>query len=164
MRTGTKGSTNFYINAALSLALILILIAITKPFFVSQGKNAAIGIKRASVPVIFEGPGESIYDIDKVKKSIPGPKGEEIEYSDFKAMYENSDKANVGGNMVEAWSRVKPEDKTRLSEGFDKQIIASREILKENPENKHAKNILYIAEALKKMFKEGFNYKFKNKK
>ena len=89
---------------------------------------------------------------------------ESAEYSDLKEMYEKCDKTNVGGNMVEAWRRVKPIDLARLSEGFDKQIATAEEALKANPKDKHAKNMLYISEALKKMSSEGFNYNLKNKK
>ena len=116
------------------------------------------------MPPVSGGASESVYDIDKVKRGISGPADGKAEYSDLEDMYKNCDKTNVGGNMVEEWRRVKPEDKAKISDGFDKQIIAAKDTLKTDPENKHAKNILYISEQLKKMSSDGFNYKLKNKK
>jgi hypothetical protein len=121
-------------------------------------------IKRSNAPVVFEGTSGPVYDIDKVKQGMPRAGDGNVVYSDFKEMYEKCDKTNVGGNMVEAWRRVKPEDKAKLSEGFDKQIVLSQEALKADPQDKHAKNILYISETLKKMSSDGFNYKIRNKK
>jgi len=121
-------------------------------------------LKQGNVPPVSGGASESVYDIDKVKRGISGPADGKAEYSDLEDMYKNCDKTNVGGNMVEEWRRVKPEDKAKISDGFDKQIIAAKDTLKTDPENKHAKNILYISEQLKKMSSDGFNYKLKNKK
>jgi uncharacterized membrane protein len=165
MKARLRDSDTFYINAALAVAILLILVFIIRPFFMSSDKNAAIPLKQDNVPVVSEGASESAYDIDKVKNNISsGSAGGSAEYSDLEDMYKNCDKNNVGGNMVDAWRRVKPEDKGRLSKGFDEQIVASQETLKKDPGNKHAKNLLYISEQLKKMSTDGFNYKLKNKK
>jgi len=164
MKEDIKGRSIFYLNIALAVALLVILIIILKPlFFVSKESNVG-EVQPKNLFAVPAKPAESaVYDIDKIKKAAGWPKEAEREFSDFKEMYENSNKWDAGGNMVEAWSRVKPEDKARLTEGFDREIASAQETLKVNPENKHAKNLLYISETLKKMAADGFNYKFKNK-
>ena len=162
MNTNGKNS-NFYINMILAVSIAVILIVIVRPFFLSTDRGVSTGIKERAAPVVSTAVSESVYDIDKVKQSIPQSGGVNAGYSDLNEMYEKSDKTNVGGNMVEAWKRVRPEDKAKLSGGFDQQIVKAQEALKEDPEDKHARNLLYISEALKKMSSEGFNCKLKNK-
>lgn len=164
MKTDLKDNRTLYINTALVIAIILVLIFMTRFLFVSGNKNAPASLKQNNRPVISQDPSEFVYDIDKVKRAISGPAGDNAEYSDLEEMYKNSDKTDVGGNMVEAWRRVKPEDRARLSDGFDKQIAAAQETLKKDSGNKHAKNLLYISGQLKKMSSDGFNYKLKNRK
>mgnify|MGYP001572899490 CR=1 FL=1 len=164
MKQDTKDTGISYINISLGISVVLLLIVMLRPIFVSSNKSVPVDLKRNNAPVVSERPSESAYDIDKVKRNISWPAGDNAEYSDLEEMYKNCDKTNVGGNMVEAWRRVKPEDKARLSEGFDKQIAVAQETLKADPKDKHAKNILYIAEAIKKMSAEGFNHNLKNKK
>lgn len=164
MKEDIKGRSIFYINIALAIALVVILIIMLKPLFLASKTGNVGGIQPKNLAAIPQQPAEPVYDIDKIKKDMGQPEQTEREFSDFKEMYANCNKANVGGNMVEAWSKVKPEDKARLSEGFDKQIASAHEALKANPEDKRAKHLLYISETLKKMAADGFNYKFKNKK
>jgi hypothetical protein len=164
MKREPKDNTILYINVALVVSIAFVLIFIIRPFFVSSGKGAIAGPKVKSAPVVSKKAARSIYDIDKVKRSLPGATPDKTVSSDLEEMYKNSDKTDVGGNMVEAWRQVKPEDKAKLSDGFDKQIIAAQETLEKDPGNKHAKNLLYITERIKEMSASGFNYKFKNKK
>ncbi len=164
MKISVKDNNALYLNVAMAASIALILIVMIRPFFVSSHKKMATDLKKSKAPAVAQRTFESIYDIDKVKMALPKPAADNAENADLEDMYKNNDKTNVGGNMVEAWRRVKPEDKARLSDGFDKQIAASQEALKTDPKDKHAKSILYISEALKKMSVEGFNYKFKNKK
>lgn len=164
MTKGVKDKSIFYINVALTVSVLFILVFIARSLFISSTKDVVAGLRQDNLPVASKSVPESVYDIDKVKKSIPAPANGNAQYSDLEEMYKNCDKTDVGGNMVEAWRRVKPEDKAKLSDGFDKQITISRETLKVNPDDKHAKNILYISEALKKMSGQGFNYSLKSKK
>lgn len=164
MKTDVKDSSVFYINIALAISITLVLIFMIRPLFISSDKNTAAPSRQSNTPIISRGQPEPVYDIDKIKRNIGGPAGDNAEYSDFEEMYKKDDKTDVGGNMVEAWRRVGQLDKARLSEGFDKQITESQETLKKDPENKHARNILYISEQLKKMSSDGFNCKLKNRK
>lgn len=163
MKTNVKDNSIIYINIALAVSVVFVLIFVMKSFFVVSNKNIPEGPVQNNTPMVSRGGSESVYDIDKVKKNVSAA-GSNIKYSDFEDMYKNCDRTDVGGNMVQAWSRVKPEDKAKLSDGFDKQIVAAEETLKTEPANKHAKNLLYISKQLKKMSVEGFNYKLKNKK
>lgn len=72
-------------------------------------------------------------------------------------VYAQYPKVDTGTNMVEAWARVKPEEKERVVEQLDQQIAQAHEMLKANPVDKKAKHILFIAENLKKMCKSNFN-------
>jgi len=65
---------------------------------------------------------------------------------------------DAGGNMVAAWARVKPEEKTKAIEGLDRQIAKTKEALEIDPADKKAKHILFIYETLKKMYKSDFDF------
>jgi len=153
-----------YINLVLVIALVFVLAAMLKPFFIGSKKTESVSVKPKKLPMVDTRSVRQVYDIDKVKKSVSQTVQPDKKFSDLKEMYKNCNKRNVGGNMVESWARVKPEDKSKVSEGFDKQIVIAQKALKENPSDKHAKNMLRISEMLKKMSADGFNYKFKDKK
>ncbi len=72
-------------------------------------------------------------------------------------VYTQYPQADTGNNMVEAWARVKPEEKERVLEQLDQQIAQAHEALKANPVDKKAKHVLFISENLKKMCKANFN-------
>lgn len=74
-------------------------------------------------------------------------------------VYTNFSKNDAGPDMVAAWARVKPEEKARFYEGVDKQIAESKNTLAANPSDKKAKHMLFIAETLKKLARDDFNYK-----
>lgn len=76
----------------------------------------------------------------------------------LKDVYANFPRHDAGANMIEAWSRVKPEDKARYMEGVDKQITAAKEAMAVNPSDKKAKHMLFIAETMRKLAENGFNY------
>lgn len=163
MKDVNKDRSVIYINVALAISIVMIIVFMVRSFSMPTSKVAIVDLKKAGAPQVSGNAPAVIYDIDKVKASLPGSAKSNKEYSDFEEMYKDCDKTNVGGNMVEAWRRVRPEDKARVSDGFNKQIATSKEKLKSDPKDKHAKNILYISEALQKMSGEGFNYNLKNK-
>lgn len=156
-----KENSVFYINLILAIILLLIVSLFVKSWFAKKIKVEETAPAKASMQRP-QGAQPTVYDIDKIKHD--GQKGPEKMPSDFAEMYANSKKSDVGDNMVEAWRKVSPEEKAKLSAGLDAEIKKSQEILKSEPENKHARNIMRISQILKNMTNEDFNYKFKGKK
>lgn len=114
------------------------------------------------VPVKIEKNIPVAYDMSKIKRQPTSM--DENKPADLKEMYNGCQKSDVGDNMVEGWAKMAPEQKAKLKSVFDDQIKKSEEALRINKEDKHAKNILYMSQALKKMADYEFNYKLKNKK
>jgi hypothetical protein len=164
MKDSVRPEKIFYINIALAAALAVILIIMLRPVFFVPKMDKGSQDKPARVLVGPEKVSETAYDINKVKAVSAADVNAGREFSDFKDMYENAPPHTAGGNMVRSWSGVKPKEKERLLEGFDKEIVTAQEKLKEDPADKHAKNMLYISQTLKEMARSGFNYKFKDKK
>ncbi|MDD5681612.1 MAG: hypothetical protein PHI59_10295 [Candidatus Omnitrophica bacterium] len=84
-------------------------------------------------------------------------KGPEKPPATLSEVYTHYPQADAGNNIVEAWARVKPEEKERVLEQLDQQIAQAHEALKANPVDKKAKHVLFISENLKKMCKANFN-------
>ncbi len=151
----------FYINIALFIALAVIIVMILKPVFFVFKQPPIKEFKARSSALSTGQPSITRYDISKVKRLPPPAIPQDNEPSDLKEMYEYFPKSDVGDNMVEGWSRTKPEAKAKLAGVLDKEIINAQKSLKTNPEDKHAKNILLISQTLKKMAADGFNCKIK---
>lgn len=97
----------------------------------------------------------TVYRLDKIKSagtsSAPG------EVNDLKAAYEQYPKSDAGGNIIEGWSKVKPEDKVKIREALDRDIETSEEALRMNPDDKKAKSLLSISRMLKELASRDFN-------
>lgn len=78
--------------------------------------------------------------------------------SSLSQMYSQYSKEDAGGNMVAAWAKVPPEEKERVIEQLDQEISRSEEALKVNPQDKKAKQTLFISSTLRKLCKVNFDY------
>jgi hypothetical protein len=65
--------------------------------------------------------------------------------------------------MPEIWSKVSPEQKKSFNDVLEKQIEIAKALLKLNPEDRKARNMLLISEMLKEMAANGFNHPIKKK-
>lgn len=109
------------------------------------------------VPVEASKPVEP-YSLDKDKMAagqtvVPSAVG------DLKEVYEKYPKSDVGANIIESWAKIKPEDKAKIQKAMDRDIEESKEILRQNPEDKKAKHLLKIAEMMKMLASKNFNIK-----
>lgn len=147
---GDKGLK--YLNIALILAIVAgmtLLIKTTSRFFVPMPQAKAVSqvpAGQAVAPVVVK-------TTDAAEAVIPP---ENIR--DLKDVYANYPKEDAGSNMIEAWARVKPEDKAKYIEGVDKQIEEAKGMLAADPSNKKAKHMLFIAETMRKLTENNFNY------
>jgi gas vesicle protein len=73
-------------------------------------------------------------------------------------VYAQYPKEDVGKNMVASWAMVSQKEKEKVFEQLDKQIEQSMEAIKVNPEDSQARQILFIAETLKSMCKNNFDF------
>ena len=144
----------WYIFGALLVGFIILVIAsqiVLRP--ASMGASVKpVGLPEATGPATEE-PAPAIHDINAMKQPIAQ------ESADLKGVYANFPKSDVGGNMVEGWAKVKPEDKAKFVEELDKRISESNERLATNPDDKNAQHSLFISETLKNLAKNDFNYK-----
>lgn len=110
-----------------------------------------------AAPVVLEEPAAlSIEDI----KGRPGEalNMPQKEPASLAQVYSQYPKEDAGGNMVTAWAKVSPEEKTKVFEQLDLEINHAQEALKANPADKKAKHILFIAQTLKKLCNNNFDY------
>ncbi|MFH1190554.1 MAG: hypothetical protein V1682_07720 [Candidatus Omnitrophota bacterium] len=97
------------------------------------------------------------YSLDKARAaSSPAAPGQA---SDLEEAYELYPKSGAGGNIVKEWARIKPEDKARIQENLDNDIKVSEEALRADPNDKKAKNRLFISRTLKELTSKSFNIK-----
>ncbi len=100
---------------------------------------------------------ETGYDIDKIKR---GPEKVSVEkIADIQAVYQNYPEKDVGDNPVIGWAKANPQDKAKLTEGVDKEIVKLKESLIVNPNDENTKSKLAISESLRKLIANNFNYK-----
>lgn len=154
------GNSLLYINIAVVFILVFIVFIIMKPLFAKKTISKS-GVYTKARVVEYQASAPATYDISKIKKDTV--KTDEKLPADLKEMYEKYPVADVGDNMVEEWARMSPEHKAKFVEALDGEIGKSENILKDNPEDKNAKNKLHIAKMLKKLSQDGFNYKIKKK-
>ncbi len=155
-KLNNKGMNLLYINIVLAMVLIAIIFFIIKPLVMTPAGKVATAVIREKSSAGQVAP--TTYDIDKVKQQ-EGYAGKEP--ATLKEMYENFPKSDVGGDAPQAWKRVSIADKEKIAQGLDNEIEKAKDILKTNPEDKNAKNMLFIAESLKKITQEDFNYRIK---
>lgn len=151
-----KEKSLLYINIALFIALIFLVIAVKQSFFCSFKKAApGTAVQQVSAQAVTKAAIEPGYDISKIKSS-GAPSREQPK--NLNEIYANFPKEDVGESVPDAWTKVSAADKLKFTQGLDKQIAASRELLKSDPSNKKAKNLLAISEAMKKLAASGFAY------
>jgi hypothetical protein len=154
-----KDKNLIYVNIVLFISLLVI---IALGIFLLPKRPAPVTVKKAvTVP-----PAESIvtegYDISKLRGEEASEQAGK-ETKDLAGMYANFPESDVGENMPEIWSKVSPEQKKSFNDVLEKQIEIAKALLKLNPEDRKARNMLLISEMLKEMAANGFNHPIKKK-
>lgn len=149
-----------YINIGLFIGLIALIIIFRKIGGVSD-KDI---LKEKATPTTIVAPGEvkepELYDIDKIKPpDAPAGAAGKAKVVSLAEVYKKYPKEDVGNNIVEGWARVKPEEKEKVIEELDKEIVIAKSRLSENPLDKKAKHALFIAETMKKLCVSNFDYR-----
>lgn len=142
-----------YINIALGIAVFIALMLLLR--------TICCVMPREEVPVgpsvSVQGPraleGVAVVEAQKTPSISPS------EARSLGDVYANFPKEDAGSNMIEAWKRVKPEEKAKFNEGIDKEIATAKELIASDPSDKKAKHMLFIAETMKKLAADDFNYK-----
>lgn len=142
-----------YINMALGIAVLLALILLfrTISYMVPREKALSGVTAPAQGHRAVEGPAA----IETRKTPSISPDAARS----LGDVYANFPRTDTGSNMVEAWAKVKPEEKAKFNEGVDKEIAGAKEALASDPADKKAKHMLFIAETMKKLAADDFNYK-----
>lgn len=148
-----------YLYIAAAVIAVLAAIMLSKMLYSrasSQYKYASTTAR--TVPVSPEEPmAASIEKVkDRIGKETVKISGEKP--ASLAKMYSQYPKEDAGANMVASWAKVQPAEKAKVYEQLDQQIAQSQEALKTNPEDKKAKQILFISTTLKKMCKANFDY------
>lgn len=146
--------------------IILIALVVAAAIFFVGKQNPfvkSVEVKVISAPIQ---PGtqpveqRQIYDIDKIRAQKEAlPKGK---VTDLASLYANYPKERTGENIIEAWTRISPEDKAKFTKGLTEEIEKSKEKIKINPDDSRARAKLLISENLRKLALNNFNYKFKD--
>jgi hypothetical protein len=155
LRMSEKKRHSVYIDVVLAISFVLIGAAIIKGWY--QDKSAAS--RAVLAPQVSKAATEPVKPAGYSLENIKSESGQKIsaEPGDLKEVYEKFPKSDVGGNMVEGWARIKPEEKARIREALEREIETSKETLRQNPEDKKTKNLLHIAETLKALAAKDFN-------
>lgn len=151
-----------YINLALALGLIFIVVVILKTMHRAPKESGAvrdIGAERVRKAAVrkMEGPG---YDISAIKGEWARPAVSKVP-KNLADVYKTFPEHDVGDSMMEGWSKVDPKEKAKFMETLDGEIAASNGILKTSPEDKKARHMLFISETLKRLASSDFNYEIK---
>lgn len=141
-----------YINIVLFLGLILILV-IGRKTLVPQTAPKGPAVKKQAVQGAAQVP---TYDIDKLKTA--GAKVE-TEAGTLSEVYDKYPASDTGSDIVKEWSKVSEKDRAEFIQGIDDKISDARQALSLDPNDKKAKHLLKISEALKKLILSEFNYK-----
>jgi len=150
-------------NKKIDLVGVLISVAIIW-FVVILLRPSDIGIKKVKIKTISnpifskkEAKNRTLYDIDKIRpKESKAGKGA---VRDLGSVYQNYPVGDAGEDMVAAWSKISVQEKQKLSSGLDGEIKNIRKQLVLNPEDRKAAAKLKVAESLKKLTANNFNYK-----
>lgn len=155
-----KSKDLFYINIALFVGLILLVVVLFKTYAPAPSETIK-DIQPVKPPVIQPAAkSEPVsYDINKVKGSQHA--GPTKEPTSLKEMYEGASQEDAGENIIEKWKMLKSEDKARFKDSLAEKIEKYKNILKSNPGDQAAKESLYIVETLKKLADNDFNVDFK---
>jgi len=148
------------INTAFLICIIVIAVITFRALFSKPKEIKSSPIRKlrfADTGVTAVKTEATTLDIGKIKAKELGLSKEPP--ATMEDIYKNFPKEDVGENMVEAWARVKPEEKTRLIEGLDGKIADCKDILKTNPSDKRTLVLLSVTESLKKLTLCDFNYK-----
>lgn len=132
-----------FLNLVLFAILIAVLASIIKPSQVVMKDK--VEIRKISSPILsrIEIKEAQIYDINKIKERKESGPVKEKNTQD----------------MTEVWSKANPQDKANLANGLEKKIKESREALELKPDDKKAKALLVISEALKDLIVNKLKYK-----
>jgi len=116
--------------------------------------------KPAAQPVVIP-PREEVadkYSIEKVKS----PEGPAVKVENLQQVYEVYPKTDAGPNIVENWKKLKPEDKIKTIQSFEKVASEMKQELAANPANKKLKHELFIIESMKSLMDKDFNIEIKD--
>lgn len=140
-----------YINIALFVILMISVVHYYQSNFCDRAKTVIVNT--AEVKPENVAPKPVIYSIEDAKAQI----GTEPA-SDMADAYKKNPKEKTGGNIVEAWTKVRPEDKAIFNKEIEVKIAQAKEDLQKSPDDKKAQHVLFIAEALKTLAQNDFNY------
>lgn len=138
-----------YLNIALVVLIVVSVVMLVKTFQRTFGTPPPQAPQAPAVVTPAPPPPPAM---PQVREEPPGP------VTQLSEIYRTHPQWDTGGNMAEAWSRVKPEEKARMMEELDKKIAVAKEQLVADPANKKAKHILFITETVKKLAENGFDY------
>lgn len=101
-----------------------------------------------------------IYDINSVSSGAAGSAALNPSVPEsLKQVYDSYPRTDAGGDIVRAWEAVSPEQKKIFNEEIDKQIETARRAFEANPADKKAKHMLFIAETMKQLAADNFDYR-----
>lgn len=150
----------YIIAAGFTMLVFAVIIFLNiSSLMLSQSQQASKSqITPPPAPVVFEEPAAlSIEDIKgRPREAVKTPQKEPTSLAQVYSQYSKED---AGGNMVTAWAKVNPEEKTKVFEQLDLQITQAQAALKASPADKKAKHILFISQTLKKLCNSNFDYK-----
>jgi len=150
----------FYIGIAVLVTMVfavIIFFGVRSSLIQSQPPVVQEKIEESGEPVVAEQITTPSIEEIRGRPQTGEKKAHEKPPATLSEVYTQYPQEDTGGNMVEAWARVKPEEKEQVLEQLDQQIARAHEALKANPVDKKAKQILFISENLKKMCKANFN-------
>ena len=143
------------------LVAILVILQVRSILFPKSNQVFAPPVDMLSVSGIEPPESPPVLSIEDIKKNMGFGEANisETKPVSLPEVYASHPREDTGNNIVEAWARVSPEEKAKVSEELDKQVEQAKEELKVNPDNKSAKHILFISETMKKLCKSNFDYK-----
>jgi hypothetical protein len=148
-----------FINIVLVIGLVLLMVIVRqtarKVSVKELPSTSQAAIPRKITPSVTI-PQRGVYDINAAKTRVSGA-GKEM--TDLAEVYQTFPREDAGDNITANWARMKPEDKARFKEEFDKNILQAKETLKTNPQDRRAKALLIIASSLRNMADNDFNMK-----
>ena len=145
------------LNIVLFVTLISVFIIARKTFENAPKESIMKGqvLKKEAMPIQER----QIYNINKIR---PEEKAVFEEPKDLTEVYKNFPKEDVGDDDAAAWSRIKDEEKAEMMKDSDREIEKYKKALADNPKDKRAKSLLFIAESIKEMETKGFNESVEN--
>lgn len=145
-----------YINVALGVILAFLAFTYCKNCFFSQPNTLKENAVPATPAPQTVKPEPVIYSLEKDAPKVQASSSDDN--VDMPAAYQKYPKDKMGGNIAEAWSMVRPEDKETFNKEIETRILAAKKEVEFDPTNKRAIHELFIAETMKKLAENNFVY------